>query len=381
MEPSDPFEAWGLRRCPLEQLSRLEPLVAQLSESFTAGRPTTFENYLESPDLLTAYTLFFAPQSAARMRAALQGILARLPAFPRRPLRVLDLGSGMGPAARAASDLLLEVTGHRPEVMCVDRSEAALAVARELVPQVTTCKADLTSFVPEGTWDVILSSFAFNEAFPDLREAVTTLRRCADHLSRETPAFLLLLEPADRRGVPRLHALRSELKELPLYAPCPHTRPCPMISTRDGICHDVRRFRPTRSMVLLNRKLFRTISDVKYALLAFGAPGGPEAEGMNAPEFLRMVGPMERGKGVIGCRVCMGDGRLCRLEMPSAALDTERRHGLLERERGDCAWLDGPLEVRKALPGNVQRSADLRFTDEAPPELDAPEDDAFSFGI
>lgn len=381
-EAANPFEAWGLARCPQAQLSRLEPIVERLSKSFTDERPEVFSAYLNQADVLTAYTLFFAPQTYARVRAALAGILARLPAFPEaHPLKILDLGSGMGPAALAASDLFFERTGHRPEVTCVDWSEAALEVVRELAPQVKTVKADLATYVPEGTYDVILSSFAFNEAFPVASAAVETLRRYAERLSPEGPSFVLILEPADRRRVPRFHALRSELRELPLYAPCPHTRPCPMISTQDGICHDVRRFRPTRSMVLLNRKTFRTISDVKYALLAFGRPGGPTAEGMDAPEFLRMVGPMDKAKGLLTCRVCMGTGQLRRLEIPSASLDTERRHALLERERGDCAWLDGPLELRKTLPGNLQRTADLRFTDEEPPAIDTTDDGDFSFSI
>jgi hypothetical protein len=53
----------------------------------------------------------------------------------------------------------------------------------------------------------------------------------------------------------------------------------------------------------------------------------------------------------------------------------------LERERGDCAWLDGPLELRKQLnDGAIQRTADLCFTDEAAITLDEALDD-FSFSI
>jgi hypothetical protein len=138
-------------------------------------------------------------------------------------------------------------------------------------------------------------------------------------------------------------------------------------------------------MVLLTRKLRKTVSEVKYTPLAFGRVDGPLAEGFGEEEFLRIIGPIDRGKGVLQARVCMGDGRVRQLELPNAALSSERRHELLEHQRGDCAWLDGPLDVRKRIDHDqTQRTADLRFLDEAPLFIEETldEDDAgFSFSI
>lgn len=394
MTPSDDFmracterfEAYGLARCPMGELARLEPAVARLSRDFTDARPERYAAYLDDPDLLTAYLLFFAPQTAARTYAALQGILQRLPALPRRPLRVLDLGCGVGSAALVARELLGEKTGCVPEITCVDWSAQALAVVAEWLPGATFVQADLRTFRPQAAgYDLILSSFAFNEAFPKTPEALAALRLLLGALNPEpeTTPFLLLLEPASRLDTPRFLDLRTRLPEAPLYAPCPHARACPMAATQEGICHDVRRFRPGRAATLLNRRLYRTISDVKYALLAFGRPGGAQAEGFGEAEFLRLVGPVDKAKGVLTSRVCMGDGALRRLEVPAAGLSAERRHALLARQRGDCAWLDGPLEARRLLlDGQVQRTADLRFTDEAPLELhDLPSDEGFTFSV
>ena len=225
-----------------------------------------------------------------------------------------------------------------------------------------------------------LKVIPYHEAFPQQIEQAASLLEQAAALAEDAPAFLLLLEPADRAAAPRLHALRRRLPDLPLYAPCPHGGPCPMLPDRDGICHDVRRFRPGRPMTLLLRRLRRTVSDVKYALLAFGRPGGPQADGFGDPEFLRMAGPMDKAKGILTCRACMGDGTLLRVELPAAALPTPRRHALLDRQRGDCAWLDGPTDIRRRVSGGtVQRTADLRFADEPPPTLD--DLDGFSFSI
>lgn len=375
------LETWGLNRCPLTELSRLEPHVQTLSISFTSDRPEQFSIYLDDPDVLTAYALAFAPQTYQRVIDALTGILNRLPAFPERPLRVLDLGSGIGSAALAAYDLLHAFTGLPPQITCVDWSTSALQVASELIPGVTTKRADLRTFQPSSSYDIILSSFAFNEAFPIPSEAQHVLRTLNASLTEDAPSFLLLLEPADRTVVPKLHLLRSLLSDLPLYAPCPHNRTCPMIATQDGVCHDVRPFKPERTLNLLYRHTRNTFSEVKYALLAFGRKGGPDAIGLNDPDFLRMVGPMNKAKGLLTCRVCMGDGALRRLEIPSSALTTERRHTLLEHSRGDCAWLAGSLELRKQLENDtIQRTADLHFTNEPDVTLDDDLED-FTFSI
>lgn len=381
MIPSDPapglaaLEAWGLARCPLRDLRRLEPTVARLSATFTDARPEAFAAYLDDPDSLTAYALAFAPQTYARVQAALTGILARLPPFPGRPLRVLDLGCGLGSAALAVRDRFPDA-----EIHGVDWSAAALQAFRELLPGAIAKRADFREAALDGPFDIILASFAFNEAFPDPAAACAAIRRRVAALAPDAPSFLLLLEPADRATVPRLHALRRELADLPLYAPCPHGGPCPLFPARDGVCHDVRRFRPGRPLTLLCRRLRRTVSDVKYALLALGRPGGPQADGFGEQGFLRMVGPMDKAKGVLTCRVCMGDGALRRLELPAAALPTPRRHALLDRQRGDCAWVEGSADrCRIVANGTVQRAADLRFTDEPPPPLDNL--DGFSFSV
>ena len=386
-EPSIPailrrIEQWGLARCPERELSRLEPAVEKLSQHFTTERPEQFTCYLDEPDALTAYALFFAPQTVVRTHAALTGILNRLPDFPKRPLRILDLGCGIGSGAMAARLLARERTGFEPSMTCVDWSAEALRVAQTFLPSATMVQADIRSFTPQGEYDLVLASFALNEIFTTSAEMQDALRRYLGALSADAPSFLLLLEPADRSTTPRLHALRTVFPECPVYAPCPHNCACPMVATRDGICHDVRTFKPGRPTILLNRRLHRTISDVKFSLLALGRRGGEPAKGMNDAEFLRLVGPVDKARGLLICRACMGDGKLRKVQIPTSALTPERKHALIRRERGDCAWLAGSLEYRKQLEnGTIQRTADLLFTDETPPEVSDTLDDTFRFSL
>lgn len=77
-------------------LHRLRPDIVRLADRFTTGRAeAAAAPYLKDTRACAAYSLFFAPQTHAR----LTHILAELPPFPEtvRPLRVLDLGAGTGP--------------------------------------------------------------------------------------------------------------------------------------------------------------------------------------------------------------------------------------------------------------------------------------------
>lgn len=379
------IEAWALQRCPLHQLEKLEPVARDLMQAFTDRRPEAFAQYLNQDDALTAYAHIFAPQTYVRVKAALTNILQRLPSFPQRAPRILDLGCGVGSAALAAYDILRQHTGFAPEITGIDWSQEALNALQEIHPKAITQKADLRSFTPSSSYDIILSSFAFNEAFPNANDAFSMLLKLSQSLALDSPSFVLLLEPADRLAAPRLLALKPRLAQagLPIYAPCPHAHACPLIATQHGICHDIRKFKPSRPTILLTRHLRKTFAEVKYTPLAFGRLDGPTAEGFNQEEFLRIIGPIDRGKGVLQTRVCMGDGHVRHLEIPNAALTSQRRHELLQRQRGDCAWLDGPLDFRKQIDnGSTQRTADLRFLDEAPLTVDDEiDDDTFTFSI
>jgi hypothetical protein len=109
----------------LEDTARLGPLVARLSESYnltgTAGR-----------DLLPARLAFSFPRDVPKGAAAVRELVGtgRLSLPADRPLRVLDLGAGLGAMTWGVARAL-EAAGHRGEVDAtwVDADESALGIA------------------------------------------------------------------------------------------------------------------------------------------------------------------------------------------------------------------------------------------------------------
>src|SRR5438105_14444870 len=109
---------------PADELTKAElktaaRAVEKLHEGLVGDRalakPQTYRG-----ELLGAYLLWWWPQTYVKVQAAL-----RMAPMPRAP-RILDVGSGPGPAAIAALDLL------GGEATCFDLSEEALAEARAL---------------------------------------------------------------------------------------------------------------------------------------------------------------------------------------------------------------------------------------------------------
>jgi SAM-dependent methyltransferase len=102
-----------------DELREVAAAVTRLSTGLTRERELAGARYLDDERLLGAYLLFYWPISYLQAR----GVLSEL---PRRPRRVLDLGSGPGPLAFAALD------AGAAEVTACDRAKQALSAAREL---------------------------------------------------------------------------------------------------------------------------------------------------------------------------------------------------------------------------------------------------------
>jgi ribosomal protein RSM22 (predicted rRNA methylase) len=346
------LEAWWLAAARRETgladeacLMALEAEVARLSDLFTTDRPAAFRDYAADARQRLAYGLFYFPQTFARVAAVTQEWLAATGLPAARPLRVLDLGSGSGASTLAVAHAL------QPQALAltaVDHSPESLASLRQLFGDQAALwpGASLATHVGDavrdglpGPFDLIVASFVLNELFPPPHDAACQAWITAQ-LARLAPdGALMILEPAGQATSPRLQRLRNTRAAdgtARIVAPCPHSRPCPLVGAACGWCHDVRRWRVPDSVNRLNRRLFRSVHDLKHSLLVLTRPDAgvlPAWQGDAA--CFRMVGPLSRAKGRLVTRACCGDGSLHDIELMTRGLTRQQENALTDWDRGD----------------------------------------------
>ena len=311
--------------------ARLESEIQRLSDLFTTERETRFGEYGRDEGLLLAYGLFFFPQTFARsgfpVREAIHPHGWRPSGGGGGPVRLLDLGCGLGGATLGTAHALAEAfPGLSIEALAVDQSTASLDTLRELAAArpdgtgrlaVETARGDLrTWFAKENggrRWDWIVASFTVGEAFYGQPAAAMAPWIDAAMDSLADDGLLLILEPALRETAERLEAARDRLAgemDRFIWAPCPHSGPCPLLAEGSHWCHEVRRWAPPESLVFLNRHLHRSIHDVKFSFLLTGnrAPRRPW-EGSDPARTARLVTPLRIRKGRYSWGGCAADGK------------------------------------------------------------------------
>lgn len=268
------------------------------------ARPETYQGAR-----LGAYLLWWWPQTYARTQAAL-----RLFSPPQRP-RILDVGSGPGPAALAAIDLL------GGSAVCFDASEAALAEARALGVQETARE------MPAGPFDLTIAANVLSE----LDDPIALVRRMT--------GVVLLIEPALRETGRALLQQRDALLaggEFRALAPCLTQKPCPALAApRDWCTAEVRWTPPRFVQQLADATGLRADEMLSYAplVLARHAPENPPAD------VWRVVGVAPEEKGKHRVWVCSDLGRAAAVRLDKQAGATNAAFG--ELRRGDLVRLGG----------------------------------------
>lgn len=143
---------------------------------------------------------------------------------------MLDAGAGTG-AAYFAANALLGITS----ATLVEREKSMISVAKRLCeagglsPEFV--KSDLSSFVPDRKYDLVVASYATNEMDKTSRE------KLLDKLLSATGKLLMIVEP----GTPDAFALQKEIrrylkeKGAELVAPCPGSAECSL--PENDWCH------------------------------------------------------------------------------------------------------------------------------------------------
>jgi ribosomal protein RSM22 (predicted rRNA methylase) len=276
-------------------------------------------------EALCARLRFFLPRDLPKVSAPLHELL-RVGALPsRRPLRVLDLGAGLGACTLGALEVLADgggVTALRVDAVDVDA--AGLELARTLCERRAqalgvqlTFKAHtqkLSARLPaglSGPYDLILLGFVLNELAhgeldPGLHHA-TVLRALGAELADD--GVLIALEPALRSSSRALQQARGHLIAAGgpphVFAPCLHASPCPLLSRDRDWCHERLRVPLPEPVAAIARQAGLRESDLSYSYLTLCAAPRSLAELSREPEaLLRVVTAPLASKGKLELGVC-----------------------------------------------------------------------------
>ncbi len=212
--------------------------IERLSLGLTRERGLVGQHYLDDPVMLAGYLLFYWQISYAQVRRLLGEL-------PGKPGRVLDLGSGPGPASFAMLD------AGATRVLAADRSGNALPLAAKLASkrgvslQTQRWKPDMP--LPSGKFSLIVAQHLLNELWPGDESLRRRVALCHDLLGRLEPhGTLLLVEPALRDTSRELMQLRDVLvgEGIAVRAPCLYRGGCQALDRPSDWCHAERDWVP-----------------------------------------------------------------------------------------------------------------------------------------
>lgn len=235
------------------EVTRLGALVAELSARYndrSAKAPVT-----DDSKNLAARLLFSFPRDLQKGAAAVRE-LVRAGLLPTdRPLRVLDVGAGLG--AMTFGLLRALPAGARVDAALTDSSAPALKVAAavgrsasllepERTLHATTRVADVASPASRGErFDVVIAGNVLSELDRELSDDerrerhVALVTRWLSHV--DEGGSLVIVEPALRDRTRHLHYVRDALlqgKVASVFAPCLHRGACPMLVRETDWCHE-----------------------------------------------------------------------------------------------------------------------------------------------
>jgi SAM-dependent methyltransferase len=317
--------------------------ILRLQRGLTGARSLAGAPYMDDPALLGAYLLYYWPVSYLEASLA----IAELALEPRR---VLDLGSGPGPAAAAALD------AGAVRVDLADRSERALELATRVLgrdeARIAAARVDLES--PEalaaasGTYDLVILGHSLNELWRGREDRIALRTSLLERAGRllEPGGTLLVLEPALLETSREALRLRDALADsgYRILGPCPASDSgpyrCPALAAGpDRTCHAESAWDPPEPVASIAARAGLDRRSVKYAWFAADPRGGP-ARGVadGPPDAATLEGrvvsdPMLNKAGRVRYFIC-SEGRIATVSASSSAPEA-KSSGFLSLRRGD----------------------------------------------
>ncbi len=347
-------------------IARLAPRVQELSAAYNAAEAEGRRTKLP----LEARIAFSFPRDVPKGAAAVRELIASgLLALPRdRPLRVLDLGAGLGAMTWGVVQALRAAgASGRVEALLVDEDpsvlEAAVAIGRaahEVLGAspvelgIATQVQSLGRPLPPGAYDLVLVGQVLSELDPRLEVAARLDRQVAlleDVLSRVAPdGALVVVEPALRERTRHLHALRDRLLErraATVFAPCLHAASCPMLPLESEWCHEDLPVDLPSWTVPLARAAGLRWQGLTFSYLVLRKDGRTALPSRAEPGQIRFraVSDLLRSKGKAELFICAEDGARRRIRQLEREAHEATGIPFDDLGRGDVVTLTDSHEV------------------------------------
>lgn len=219
----------------------------QLQRGLTGKRNLIGVNYMNDKNFLGAYLLYYWPVSYLQISYAALSVkekffeVAEIAKSENRNVRILDLGSGPGPACASVTDIVLDacsnnanLSGVGIDVTLLDQSEKSLGLAKRIFEKdfssvkvnTSVCDFESSGFekILSGGFDIVVMSHALNELWKGDASFINTrcdfLKKVCDSLNKN--GFMLVAEPALLETSRSLLKVRDGMIELGVnvVSPC-----------------------------------------------------------------------------------------------------------------------------------------------------------------
>ena len=324
------------------EVERVGAAVRALSSGLIKDRALIGRSYMQDASHLGAYLLYFWPTSYVQARH----VLKHLPVEAIRRGPALDLGSGPGPMALAASDL------GAPQVTLWESSERALEVALALGREANRVLQgerldlhDVRALEP-GRYALIMAGHALNELWSADGEEEALSKRaqlCEQLLSAlSSGGHLVLIEPALRETSRALLSVRDRLIERghQVEAPCYFKGACPALERERDWCHAELSWTPPPLVARIARAAGRRRERVKMTYVIFTRSLQTAAVVSHPDTVFRLVSEPLHQKGrfeFIGC----GPAGRAKLALLKRDRDAALKASFIKRERWEVLDVQG----------------------------------------
>ncbi len=240
------------------EVTRVGKALLNLQRGLTGNRNLVGVNYMQDEASLGAYLLYYYRITHRQITLTFDSFFSKTALKEKPSIRILDVGSGPGPASMATVDSLIK-HGVKEETIAIDMidvSAKALSLAKALFTsvhpkvQVSTKVSSLekTDLKTRGQYEIIVASHVLNELWKKAPDALKKRAALLNELSKNLTegGVLLISEPALTVTSRATLSLIPSLLEtnLRIIAPCPEAinemRSCPLFlngASDKATCH------------------------------------------------------------------------------------------------------------------------------------------------